>query len=464
MTGVEERLALSTGVHRHCGARGTRGFVVAPVRQIHTADHPSMDNGDNQLPAAGRCILVAQDLTPADTAALDLGQIAAFCTAEGGPTSHAVQVAYSLGIPTVVAAGDDILAIPDGQICALDGDAGILYAGLQGQDLDAATAFEQSLSGQAAARTASDQVAVVRPAGVTITGTLVRLSQAADLAAVGAHGLGLLASELLFLGREEHLTDEEEHYRAYCSVAEAAGDAPVTVRTLDIGGDKPFPSLDLREEDNAFLGVRGVRLSLRRPDLFRPQLRAIYRAARDTKSSLRVMFPMVTTVEEFTAAAAVAEQVRAELSAPTLALGVMVEVPACALAADLFAAHVDFFSIGTNDLAQYVMAASRTNPDLAHDIDPMNCAVLRTVRMVTEAASARQIPVSACGGLAGDPVGAVVLAALGVTSLTVALPSIPAVRGALERLDEAALEAIRDQALSQGGGAHLEGFVTALAG
>jgi phosphocarrier protein FPr len=460
---MEERLELSTGIHRHRGVRGTRGFVVAPVRQLAAADRPDVDTSDSRHTATERCIVVARDLTPADTAALDLGQVVAFCTAQGGPTSHAVQVAYSLGIPTVVAAGDGVLAIPDGQLCALDGDTGMLYAGLQGQDLQTAAAFQQAVGEQAASRTARPPAGSL-PAGVTLTGTLARPAQAADLAAAGAYGIGLLATELLFLGREEDLTDEEQHYQAYRSVAEAAGDAPVTVRTLDIGGDKPVPSLGLREEDNAFLGVRGVRLSLRRPDLFLPQLRAIYRAARDTQHSLRVMFPMVTTVEEFIAAAAVAEQVRAELSAPTVPLGVMVEVPACALAADIFAAHVDFFSVGTNDLAQYVMATSRTNSDLARDIDPMNCAVLRTVRTVTEAGAAHQIPVSACGGLAGDPVGAAVLAALGVTSLTVALPSIPAVRGSLERLDDAALEAIRDQALSRGGGAHLEAFVTALAG
>ncbi|GAA3380915.1 hypothetical protein GCM10020367_70730 [Streptomyces sannanensis] len=448
MTKSNPPLALGRSTVHH-GVGGTRGFVVAPVRHLHAQVRP---------PAKGPHILIARDLTPADTAAFDLSEIAAFCTSAGGPTSHAVQVAYSLGIPTVVAAGDGVLAVPGGQMCALDGDTGILYAGLAGSDLDAATAYRDRALAQARARA---RAAAGTPP-VTLTATIMRPSQAAELRAAGAHGIGLLATELLFLGHEQDLTDENQHYRAYREIARAVEDAPVTLRTLDIGGDKDMPALNLPREANPFLGMRGLRLSLRRPDLFLPQLRAAYRAARDDGARLRLMFPMVTRVEEFTQAAQTAREVQAELAAPHLPLGVMVEVPACALAADQFIEHVDFLSIGTNDLAQYLLATSRTNPALAHDINPLHVAVTRTVRSVAKTGSAGGVAVSACGALAGDPVGAVVLAALGVTALTVALPHLPDVRDALCRADASSLRTIRDHALDTGGSRHLRGLVTTL--
>ncbi|MEW2472025.1 putative PEP-binding protein [Streptomyces sp. NPDC046994] len=435
----------------HHGVGGTRGFVVAPVRHLHTQVEPS---------AGGPHILIARDLTPADTAALDLDEIVAFCTSAGGPTSHAVQVAYSLGIPTVVAAGEGVLAIPEGQMCALDGDNGTLYAGLAGSDLHAAIAYQDRALAQARARSAAGTAAGTVP--VTLTGTIMRASQATELQEAGANDIGLLATELLFLGQEQNLTDEEQHYKIYRAIARAVGDATVTLRTLDIGGDKDMPGMNLPREDNSFLGVRGLRLSLRRRDLFLPQLRAAYRAARDDGAQLRLMFPMVTDIEEFIQAAQLAREVQAELAAPDLPLGVMVEVPACALAVDQFVEHVDFLSLGMNDLTQYLTATSRTNPALAHDIDPLHVAVARTVRSVATTGAANGVPVSACGGLAGDPVGAVVLASLGVTALTVALPHLADVRDALRRADAAGLCTIRNHALETGGSQHLRSLVTTL--
>ncbi|MEU5444595.1 putative PEP-binding protein [Streptomyces griseofuscus] len=440
------RFVFSGSVIRHEGVAGTRGFAVAPARQLHSS----------QTDADGPYILIAHDLTPAETQAMDLTRVSGFCTAAGGPTSHAVQVAYSLGIPTIVAAGDQVLSVPDGTVCALDGDTGTFYSGLTGDDLVAATAHRDRRATRPRAR---------RNGGsppVTLTGTITLASQAVELREAGADGLGLLATELLFLGREQDLADEEQHYAAYREIARAVGSAPVTLRTLDIGGDKEVPALGLPREDNSFLGVRGLRLSLRRPDLFLPQLRAAYRVARDDGAQLRLMFPMVTRVEEFLQAAETARQVQADLSAPALPLGVMVEVPACALAVDQFAGHVDFLSIGTNDLAQYLTAMSRTSADLACDVDLLHVAVTRTVRAVAETGASHGIPVSACGGLAGDPVGAIVLASLGVTALTVALPYLPDVRDALTRTDSATLATIREHALSTGGSRHLRGLVTDL--
>jgi phosphocarrier protein FPr len=436
------------GATVHQGVGGTRGFVVAPVRHLPARDPRPQ--------AEGPCILIARDLTPADTAALDLAEIAAFCTSAGGATSHAVQVAYSRGIPTVVAAGDGVLSIPEGQMCALDGDTGTLHSGLEGSDLDAAIAYRDRARAQARHPAAAGTTPVM------LTGTVMGASQVAEMRAAGAEGIGLLATELAFLGREQHLANEDEHYQAYRAITRAVGEAPVTLRTLDIGGDKEMPALGLPEEDNPFLGVRGLRLSLRRPDLFLPQLRAAYRAARDDGARLRLMFPMVTGVEEFTRAAQMARDVQAELAAPPLPLGVMVEVPACALAVDQFVQHVDFLSIGTNDLAQYLTATSRTNSALARDFDPLHVAVTRTVQTIAAAAAAGSVPVSACGGLAGDPVGAVVLASLGVTALAVAVPYLPEVRDALCRADATSLATIRDQALETGGSRLLRSLVTSL--
>ncbi|MFD3827133.1 putative PEP-binding protein [Streptomyces sp. NPDC058625] len=444
-------LLVLEGATVHHGVGGTRGFVVAPIRHLHTQVGP---------PTTGPSILIAHDLTPADTAALDLNEITAFCTSTGGPTSHAVQVAYSLGIPTVVAAGDGVLTIPEGEMCALDGDTGTLYAGLAGSDLHAAIAYQDRALAQARARSADGTAAGTTP--VTLTGTIMRVSQAAELHAAGARGIGLLATELLFLDQEQNITDEEQHYQAYRAIARAVGDAPVTLRTLDIGGDKDMPGLNLPREDNPFLGVRGVRLSLRRPDLFLPQLRAAYRAARDDGALLRLMFPMVTTIEEFIQAAQMAREVQTELAAPDLPLGVMVEVPACALAVDRFVEHVDFLSLGMNDLTQYLTATSRTNPALACDIDPLHVAVTRTVHSVATTGATKGVAVSACGGPAGDPVSAVVLASLGVTALTVAVPHLPDVRDALCRADEASLSTIRDHALETGGSRHMRDLVTTL--
>jgi len=446
-TRAQSPLPFSTAVAAHRGTRGTRGFTIAPARHL-TGPQPE---------GLGRYILIARDLTPADTAALDLDQVAGFCTSDGGPTSHAVQVAYSLGIPTVVAAGPPVLTVAPGTMCALDGDTGTLYSGLS-EPADLAIATDH-LDSRLARPPMRDGIGA-EP--VTLTGTIARPSQAVCLREAGADGLGLLATELLFLGREQDLLDEEAHYRAYREIARDVEGATVTLRTLDIGGDKDIPALGLPHEDNPFLGVRGLRLGLRRPDLLQPQLRAAYRVARDDGARLRLMFPMVTSVEEFRQAAATARRIQAELNAPDLPLGVMVEVPACALTIDRFAGHIDFLSIGTNDLAQYLTAMSRTSAALAEDIDPLHISVTRTVRMVAQTGADHGIPVSACGGLAGDPVGAVVLAALGVTSLTVALPYLPEVRDALARTTPDTLAAIRTQALDTGGGDHLRDLVCEL--
>jgi phosphocarrier protein FPr len=228
---------------------------------------------------------------------------------------------------------------------------------------------------------------------------------------------------------------------------EALGPRPLIVRALDIGGDKQVAHLHLPQEANPFLGVRGARLLLRRPDLLEPQLRALYRAAKDG-GDLSIMFPMITSVEEVLALRAVCERLRAELDAPRVPLGIMIEVPAAALQADVLAAHVDFFSIGTNDLTQYVLAMDRQNPDLAPLADSLHPAVLRLIRTTVQGAARHGRWVGVCGGLAGDPFGAALLTGLGVNELSMTPRDIPAVKARLRTSTLSELRVLADRALA----------------
>ena len=261
----------------------------------------------------------------------------------------------------------------------------------------------------------------------------------------GAEGVGLMRTEFLFLERGS-TPGEDEQYETYRAMAQALEGRPLIVRALDIGGDKQVAHLELPREDNPFLGVRGARLLLRRPDLLEPQMRALYRAACDG-ARLSVMFPMVTSVQELLALRAACERLRAELDAPVLPLGIMIEVPAAAVQADALARHADFFSIGTNDLTQYVLAMDRQNPQLAAEADSLHPAVLRMVRATVQGAATRARPVGVCGGLAGDPFGALLLAGLGVGELSMTPNDIAGVKAGLRGASLRQLQALADRAL-----------------
>jgi len=223
---------------------------------------------------------------------------------------------------------------------------------------------------------------------------------------------------------------------------------PLIIRTLDIGGDKEVPYLGLEREDNSFLGLRGIRLCFERPDLFMPQLRAVARVAKD-HPNVHVMFPMISTLEDFRRARALLDGVREELGVGRIPLGVMIEVPSAALLAPLLAAEVDFFSVGTNDLTQYTLAMDRLHPQLARQTDAMHPAVLQLIKLTVDAAEAHGRWVGVCGGAAGDEVGALILTGLGVRELSVSPPQIPAVKAALRQHDLPALRALAAQALAQ---------------
>lgn len=391
-------------------------------------------------------ILLAQDLTPSDTASLDPDMILGLCTAVGGPTSHTAILARGFGIPAVVGAGEAILTVADGTLSILDGESGKLYIKPSDADVQAAKHLqEQAQQQQDVARSARFAPAVTTDGHrVEVVANINRASEAPKAIDAGAEGVGLMRTEFLFLARES-IPTEDEQFEAYRDMAKSMGDRPVVIRTLDIGGDKEVPYLNLPKEDNAFLGVRGIRLCLVRPDLFLPQLRALYRAA--AYGRIHIMFPMISTLEDVERARAVAEQVREELNAPPVPLGIMVEVPSAAILADHLAQEVDFFSIGTNDLTQYTLAMDRLHPQLARQADALHPAVLRMIDRTVQAAKKAGKWVGVCGGLAGDLKGAVILTGLGVSELSMSVPSIAAVKAEIRSRSLEDMQRIAQQAL-----------------
>jgi phosphocarrier protein FPr len=280
---------------------------------------------------------------------------------------------------------------------------------------------------------------------VEVVANIGKAAEAAQAVNAGGEGVGLLRTEFLFLERDAPPT-EEEQFEAYAEMVKALGGLPLIIRTLDIGGDKEVPYLNLPAEDNPFLGVRGVRLCLSRPDLFLPQLRAIYRASKH--GPIKIMFPMVSTVEDLTAAQDFAEQARQEVGADPLQTGMMVEVPSAVVLARELAKEVDFFSIGTNDLTQYVLAMDRGHPMLARRADGLHPAVLRLIDQTVQAATAEGKWVGVCGGIAGDPKGAVILVGLGVTELSMSIPSIAAIKARLRNMTLKKAQDVAQQALA----------------
>ena len=386
----------------------------------------------------GAGIVIGDELTPGEAAGLDAGDAWAVATARGGATSHAAILARALGIPAVVGLGDAVLSIPEGTELILDGDAGTLdvapgaaVRARQEARRQAAEAERERLAARAA-----EPGALRDGRRIEVFANVGSAQEASAAVEHGAEGVGLLRTEFLFLDRATP-PDEDEQVEALTAIARALEGRPLIVRTLDAGADKPMPFLPLQAEDNPFLGVRGIRLSLARPELLRTQLRAILRVAAD--HPVKVMFPMVATLDELLAARAVLDELGGGVE-----VGVMVEVPALALQANEIAPHVDFFSIGTNDLAQYTMAAERGNAALAGLLERSLPAVLALIAHVTAAAEAHGRWVGVCGELAGDPEAAVLLAGLGVTELSMAAGRIPAVKAALREVDsEAAAAAAR---------------------
>jgi phosphocarrier protein FPr len=399
-------------------------------------------------------VLVAAELTPAETARLDPDLVLGICTAFGAPTSHSAILARTLGIPAVVGLGEGILATAEGTRVIVDGDSGQVWLAP-----DPAVAAEYgrraaaARAAQALARAESASAAqVVTRDGhrVEVAANIGSPADARAAVAAGAEGVGLFRTEFLFLDRRTG-PDEETQFGAYRAAAQALGGRPLIIRTLDAGGDKALPYLDVKPEANPFLGVRAIRLTLARPDLFKTQCRAIVRVA--AEFPVKVMFPMITTLAEWRTARALLADARTEVERrgrpvpERIETGMMVEVPAAALRASAFALEVDFFSIGTNDLTQYTMAAERGNQEVAALADAFHPAVLQLIGQVADAAHARGKWVGVCGELAGESLAVPILVGLGVDELSMNPPAVLRVRKIVEALDYASARALAQTVL-----------------
>ena len=392
--------------------------------------------GIKQMPPSypERSVLIAEDLTASDAATMEPGRVVGFATLRGGATSHVAILARSLGIPAVAGIEPRALEIPNGTPIILDGAKGSLRLSPPTDEITRITEHQTRL----AAQREQDMAHALEPAmtkdghRVSVFANIDGIKQAQQIDSLGGEGVGLLRSEFLFMDRTS-APSEDEQAQCYAAILKSVGpERPVIIRTVDVGGDKPLPYLPIPREDNPFLGERGIRVGLDRPEVLRTQLRAILRAS--SAGKVAVMFPMIATVQELRDAKAILVQEAKSLGVEPIKCGIMVEVPSAALMIDSFAHEADFFSIGTNDLTQYTLAMDRGHPKLAPKVDALNPAVLRLIARTIDGAHGHRRLVGICGGVAGDPQALPILIGLDVDELSVSLPAIPAVKAQIRRL------------------------------
>ncbi len=399
-------------------------------------DHDPVD-----LEPGTNAVLVTHDLTPSLTVQLDRRSIAAIATDAGTRTSHVAILARSLGLPAVVGLRNATTLLRGGERVVLDGGTGMLAINPTDAEIDA---YRERQREEAVAEAALTELAALE--AITLDGVRVTLRANVDIpeeaeaaARSGAEGVGLMRTEFLVVGRTT-MPDEEEQYRAYRRVVEAFDGKPVVIRTFDIGGDK-LPVGGFPTEPNPFLGWRAIRMCLDQPEMFRVQLRALLRAA--VHGDLRIMLPLIVTLDEVLAARRLLEEAAGELRdrgadfRADVPLGVMIETPAAAVAADTLTRDVDFFSIGTNDLVQYTLAVDRGNANLAPRFTPLHPAVLRLIKRTVEVAEMGDIEVAVCGEMASQPLMAFALLGLGVRQMSVAPRSVPLVKRIVRSVTEA---------------------------
>lgn len=391
-------------------------------------------------------IVVADDLSPSDTAALDRSKVMGFCTIKGGPTAHTAIIARALSIPAIVSADEKILSLDNGTTIILDGTTGTIILNPDKRKIiDAEKQQQKEIDLRNQAREVADQPAItVDGHRVEIAANIGGVEDAQRAIETGAEAVGLLRTEFLFLDRETPPSDDAQ-FSVYREVAQAMECRPVIIRTLDVGGDKPLPYIEMEKEENPFLGERGIRLCLNRPDLFRRQIRAILRASE--YGTLRIMFPMVADLSELHAAKVIVSEIAEELKINNIELGIMIEVPSAAILADVFAKEVDFFSIGTNDLTQYTMAMDRMHPQLAGKSDGLHPSVLRLIATTAKAAHSEGKWVGICGELAADPQAIPILVGLGIDELSVTVPAVPTVKAQVRTLSHERAKSLAHQAL-----------------
>lgn len=403
-------------------------------------------------------VLVMAEVGPSDVARLDPARVAGIVTAYGGATAHSAIVARALGIPAVVGAGAAILLLGNSTPLLLDGQRGQVQVAPSAAVLDRALAERDQREQRLQAAWANRHEPAVTRDGHTVE-VFANIGDSSSIDKVveqGAEGVGLLRTELIFMAHPQapDVATQEAEYRR---VLDGLDGRPLVVRTLDVGGDKPLPYWPIAAEDNPFLGVRGVRLTLQRPQIMEQQLRALLRAA--DQRPLRIMFPMVGQVHEWRQARAMVERLREEIPVADLQVGIMVEVPSAALLAPQLAREVDFFSIGTNDLTQYTLAIDRGHPSLSAQADGLHPAVLSLIDMTVCAAHAYGKWVGVCGELAADPQAVALLLGLDVDELSVAAPSIAEVKALVRQADHQTARALAREALQQDSAAAVRALV-----
>ncbi|HDZ45669.1 hypothetical protein LCGC14_0097830 [marine sediment metagenome] len=397
-------------------------------------------------------ILVMDDIGPSDVARLDTSRVRGLLTVRGGATAHSAILARALGIPAVVGAGQSVMALTNASMMILDGERGrVTFKPSEERLQRAEKQLSELQQREADAWETRFEVAQTRDGHrIEVAANLGNTAHAADAVERGAEGVGLLRTEFLFMAHAS-APDLATQIGEYRQAIEALEGRPLVARTLDVGGDKPLPYWPVPQEDNPFLGLRGIRLALTQPDVLETQLRALLMAGKD--SPLRIMLPMVKDIAEFRAVKVIYDRLMQEIPssqrATDVQLGVMIEVPSSALLAPSLAAEVDFFSVGTNDLTQYTLAIDRGHPELSAQADGLHPAVLRLIQMTVAAAHSQGKWVGVCGELASDAVAIPVLVGLGVDELSVSARQIPLVKARLREFDLAEAQASAQLALSQ---------------
>lgn len=409
-------------------------------------------------------ILIAKDLTPADTVALDKKHIKGFATQKGGKTSHTAIVARTLEIPALVGCGESILEITSGDLVIIDGELGVLMLNPGKEELE-----EYSLKQKRYLEISEDEKMLKNELAQTLDGRCVELvgnitvpEEAINVLDKGGDGVGLFRTEFLYLDRSE-LPTEEEQFKAYKKAAETLGTKPCIIRTMDIGGDKRMSNLGIAIEDNPFLGYRAIRICLKEVEVFKTQLRAILRAS--AYGNLKIMFPMISGLEELRAAKKIFEEVKTEAGErgiqfnENIKVGIMIEIPSAAMIADLLAKEVDFFSIGTNDLCQYTLAVDRMNEKISYLYNPLHLGVLRLIKNIIDSGHNAGIKVGMCGEMASEVENAVILLGLELDEFSMVPSGIPAIKNMIRKISFSKAKEIADNVMKMENAAEISAYI-----
>lgn len=392
-------------------------------------------------------ILVAEDLTPSDMANLDRTKVKGFCTVAGGATSHVSILARSMGIPAIAGTEPRVLDLADGTPVILDGTKGKLKLNPSFEEMERVKNLQIRIAAKRQEDLSHTMETAVTQDGkrIEVVANIGSKKDAEEAVKLGGEGVGLLRTEFIFMERANAPT-EDEQTAIYSGIVEVLGpERSLIIRTLDVGGDKPIPYLSIPKEENPFLGERGVRIGFDRPEILRTQIRAVLRASKLGK--VRIMCPMIGRLEEIQMVKSMIEEERQSLGVAPIETGIMVEIPAAAVMADLYAKEVDFFSIGTNDLTQYTLAMDRGHPKLAPYVDGLHPSVLRLIDQTVKGADQYGKWVGVCGGIGSDPQAIPLLIGMGVKELSVSINSIPTIKAQIRTLNTSDCRKMAEQAL-----------------